>query len=54
MEEEIYENDWENCDYCETTYCESDIGYYEYGGSFVTGNESDYPCMGGELSSGCP
>lgn len=54
MEEEIYENDWENCDYCETTYCESYIGYYEYGCSFVTGNERDYPCMGGELSSGCP
>ena len=52
MEEEIYENDWENCDYCETTYCESDIGYYEYGCSSVTGNERDYPCMGGELCCG--
>lgn len=27
MEEEIYENNYENCDYCETTYYESDISF---------------------------
>ena len=54
MEEEIYENNYEDCDYCETTHYESDTGYCEYGCSFITGDENDYPCMGGELNSGCP
>lgn len=54
MEEEIYENNYEDCDYCETTYYESDTGYCEYGCSFITGDENDYPCLGGKLDSGCP
>lgn len=49
MEEEIYENNYKDCD-----YCESDTGYREYGCSFITGDENDYPCLGGELGFGCP
>lgn len=54
MEEEIYENNYEDCDYCETTYYERDTGYREYGCSFITGDENDCPCLGGELDFGCP
>jgi len=54
MEEEIYENNYKDCDYCETTYYESDTGYREYGCSLITGDENDYPCLGGELGFGCP
>ena len=41
MEEEIYEVDYENCSYCETTYYENDTGYREYGCSLWTGNADD-------------
>lgn len=54
MEEEIYENDWENCDYCEVTYWESDTGFREYGCSFITGDEHDYNCVGTDIKDGCP
>ena len=49
MEEEIYEVDYENCSYCETTYYENDTGYREYGCSLWTGNADDNVCVGGYL-----
>lgn len=54
MEEEIYENDYEKCEYCEVTYWESDTGYREYGCSLITGNERESECLGGDIHYGCP
>ena len=54
MEEEIYEVDYENCSYCETTYYENDTGYREYGCSLWTGNADDNVCVGGYLEDVCP
>lgn len=54
MEEEIYENDYEKCEYCETVYWENDTGYTEYGCSLITGDERDTECLGGDINYGCP
>lgn len=53
-EEDIYENDYEKCEFCEITYEERDTGFIEYGCSLITGNERDAECMGGEFEYGCP
>lgn len=45
----IYNVDYENCDYCGYSYCESDTGYKEFSCD-LTGLE----CMGGYIDSGCP
>lgn len=47
--EEIYENNWEDCEYCRQSYFEWDTGYAEYECELVDGN-----CMGGDIDSGCP
>lgn len=52
--DEIYENDWESCKYCECTYREDDIGYREYGCSLITGDANDYDCVGCDIDDGCP
>ena len=51
---DIYEPDYEHCEYCETIYYEHDTGYKEFGCSFITGNAEDSECMGGGLDYGCP
>lgn len=50
---EIYEQNWEECPYCECTYSEYDTGYREYGCSYFK-DASDMECGGGELDSKCP
>lgn len=52
--DEIYKNDWENCEYCERTYYESDTGFCEYGCSLITGDAYDYGCVGCDIDNGCP
>lgn len=47
--EEVYENNWEKCDYCEVYYYESDTGYKEYKCELVDGE-----CCGGDIEYGCP
>ena len=47
--DEIYENDWENCEYCRQSYFECDTGYAEYECDLVDGD-----CVGGDIDSGCP
>lgn len=47
--EEVYENNWEKCDYCEVSYYESDTGYKEYKCELVDGE-----CCGGDIEYGCP
>ena len=54
MEEDIYENDYENCEFCECTYYENDTGYAEYGCNLITGNAKDCECFGGDIDDGCP
>ena len=54
MEEEIYENEWENCEYCKCTYFENDTGYREYRCSLITGDENDFYCVGSDITDGCP
>ena len=54
MEEDIYENDYENCEFCEQTYYENDTGYVEYGCNLITGDAEDCECFGGDIDSGCP
>ena len=49
MEEEVFENDWEDCEYCKRSYYECDTGYSEYECT-LDGNE----CFSGELEYGCP
>lgn len=49
---EIYEQNWEECPYCERTYAEWDTGYEEFGCSYYEG-EFEMECNGGELY-GCP
>lgn len=49
---EEYINDWESCEYCEEIYYEYDTGYREYGCSFITGDEHDYPCC--DDAEDCP
>lgn len=47
--EEIYENDWENYEYCNQSYYEYDTGYSEYECDLV-----NRECVGGDIQSGCP
>ena len=47
--DEIYEIDWNKCDYCKSSYYESDTGYEEFECK-LTG----YECMGSDIDSGCP
>lgn len=47
--DEIYENNWEDCEYCRQSYFEWDTGYAEYECDLVDGN-----CVGGDIDSGCP
>lgn len=54
MKEEIYENDYEKCEYCKTTYWESDTGYTELECSLITGTIKDAECFGGDINYGCP
>lgn len=46
---EIYEQNWEECEYCEQSYYEYDTGYSEYRCGLCDGE-----CLGGDLESGCP
>lgn len=46
---EIYEEDYETCEYCHRIYEERDTGYREYG-CYLT----DDICTGGTLDSKCP
>lgn len=59
MEEEIYEPNWEDCEYCEVVYFESDTGYREVDCGFVKEywkncKNVNTSCVGGEFASGCP
>lgn len=54
MKEDIYENDYEKCEYCEATHWESDTGYREYRCSLITGDERESECLGGGINDGCP
>lgn len=47
--EEIYEQNWEKCEYCEQSYYEYDTGYSEYRCGLCGGE-----CLGGDIDSGCP
>lgn len=49
---EIYEPNWEKCQYCECTYYEYDTGYREYGCSYF-GDANEKECWLGELNK-CP
>lgn len=49
MMEEVYEEDYNTCDYCRRSYYEYDTGYAEYHCDLV-----DFECMGGDINSGCP
>ena len=49
---EIYEQNWEECPYCECTYAEWDTGYKEFRCSYY-GDVNNMDCNGGELN-GCP
>lgn len=46
---EIYENNWEYCEFCRQSHYEYDTGYAEYECELVDGD-----CMGGYIDSGCP
>lgn len=46
--QEIYEPNYEDCEYCEPSYYEHDTGYTEYSCEII-GN-----CCGGDLKHGCP
>lgn len=54
MEAEVYENNFEECEFCKVVYYEHDTGYKEYGCSLITGNANDCYCVGGDIDSGCP
>lgn len=47
--EDIYEKNYEKCDYCNCSYREWDTEYPEYECELVGGQ-----CMGGYIDSGCP
>jgi len=47
--EEIYEQNWEDCEYCEQSYYENDTGYSEYQCNLIGGE-----CCGGDIDNGCP
>ena len=47
--EETYEQNWEECEYCEQSYYELDTGYSEYECGLCGGD-----CLGGDIDSGCP
>lgn len=47
--EEIYEQNWEECEYCEQSYYKYDTGYSEYRCGLCDGE-----CLGGDIDSGCP
>ena len=47
--EELYEEDFNNCEYSNCNYYENDTGYREYECTLVGGE-----CRGGCLNSGCP
>lgn len=50
-EMEIYEPNWEKCQYCECSYYEHDTGYSEYSCGLWDGEDS---CYGGDIGLGCP
>lgn len=54
MEEDIHENNYEQCEFCETIYWENDTGYREFGCSLITGEAVDSECLGGDIENGCP
>ena len=47
--EEIYEQNWKDCEYCEQSYYENDTGYSEYQCNLIGGE-----CCGGDIDNGCP
>ena len=47
--EDIYEQNWEECEYCGQSYYEHDTGYSEYECELVGGE-----CLGGDIDRGCP
>lgn len=47
--EEIYEQNYEECEYCEPGYYEYDTGYSEYECGLCEGK-----CLGGDINNGCP
>ena len=47
--ENIYAQNWEDCEYCEQSYYEHDTGYSEYECELVGGG-----CFGGGLKDNCP
>lgn len=47
--EDIYKQNWEECEYCGQSYYEYDTGYSEYECELVGGE-----CLGGNVDSGCP
>lgn len=47
--EEVYEKDYNTCDYCRESYYEHDTGYTEYYCEFT-----GFECMGENIDSGCP
>ena len=47
---EVIEQDWEKCEYCECSYYEHDTGYSEYECNLY----DKAPCVGGCIEYGCP
>lgn len=47
--EKVYEQNLEECEYCEQTHYKFEMGYSEYRCSLY-----GRKCLGGEIDTGCP